>query len=232
MGFTIGGSRVVREIRPWGPPGRRPGGAWRRGRTATTECTAVAEYTGLWGWDVAPGARASAGHCSCGEASCAAPGAHPLDFAPEVPAGATLDDATRAWAEVPGASVLLPVGRTFEVLDVALSAGQHALVRLERMGLPLGPVCATPTGRTQFFVAPGAASELPGLLYRMGWDDAALDLHCLSTGSFITAPPSDHGGLGPVRWLRPPSLDTTATPPQARLLLGTLAYVCHRSAAV
>ncbi|NEC24472.1 DNA primase, partial [Streptomyces parvus] len=29
--------------------------------------------------------------------------------------------------------------------------------------------------------------------------------------------------------LRPPVLDTAAAPPQARLLLGTLAYVCHRS---
>lgn len=44
MGFTIGGIREMRS------------GARRRGRTA--ECTAVAEYTGLWGWAVAPGARA------------------------------------------------------------------------------------------------------------------------------------------------------------------------------
>ncbi|UUN29392.1 bifunctional DNA primase/polymerase [Streptomyces sp. FIT100] len=218
MGFTIGGSRV-REIRP---------GSRRRGRT--TEVTAVAEYTGLWGWDVVPGARASAGQCSCGDARCEAPGAHPLDFAPELPAGSTLDEAAKAWAQVPGAAVLLPTGRTFDVLDVALAAGRRALVRLERMGLPLGPVSATPADRAQFFVAPGAASELPQLLYRMGWDDADLDLHCLGPGAHITAPPSDHAGLGPVHWLRPPSLDTTATPPQARLLLGTLAYICHRSA--
>ncbi|MGY4936048.1 bifunctional DNA primase/polymerase, partial [Streptomyces sp. 900116325] len=45
MGFTIGGIREMRS------------GARRRGRTA--ECTAVAEYTGLWGWAVAPGARAA-----------------------------------------------------------------------------------------------------------------------------------------------------------------------------
>lgn len=220
MGFTIGGSRGVREIRP---------GSWRRGRT--TECTAVAEYTGLWGWDVVPGARASAGKCSCGDSSCASPGAHPLEFAPEVPAGATLDDVTRAWARVPGASVLLPVGRAFDVLEVAEQAGRRALVRLERMGLPLGPVCVTPTGRAQFFVAPGASTELPALLYRMGWDDADLDLHCLGPGSHLTAPPSDHAGLGPVRWLRPPVPDAPGAPPQARLLLGTLAYICHRSAA-
>ncbi|MFJ8077905.1 bifunctional DNA primase/polymerase [Streptomyces sp. NPDC096176] len=218
MGFTIGGTRGINQIRP---------GARRRGRT--TEATAVAEYTGLWGWAVIPGARALSGKCSCGEAGCTAPGAHPLDFALEVPAGATLEEAGKAWADVPGASLLLPVGRSFDILDVAAAAGRRAMVRMERMGLPLGPVCATPDGRCQFFVAPGAAVELPRLLYRMGWDDADLDLRCLGPGDHITAPPSDRGGLGPVRWLRPPSLDTAAAPPEARLLLGTLAYTCHRS---
>lgn len=214
MGFTIGGIREMRS------------GSRRRGRAA--EGTAVAEYTGLWGWAVAPGARAADGACSCGDGVCAAPGAHPLGFAREVPAGATLTIAANAWAETPGASMLLPVGRSFDVLDVAEAAGRRALVRMERMGLPVGPVTVTPTGRTQFFVAPGAAAGLPGLLYRMGWDDADLDLRALGPGSYITAPPSDLGGLGPVRWLRPPVPDTAVTPPQARLLLGTLAYICHR----
>ncbi|MFJ4922634.1 DNA primase [Streptomyces sp. NPDC088725] len=200
MGFTIGGTR-------------------RRGRTA--ECTAVAEYTGLWGWDVAPGARIAGGHCSCGAKSCPAPGAHPLG--PDIPAGATLDDVTKAWSD--GAAVLLPVGRTFDILDVTETAGSRALVRLERMGLPLGPVLATPEGRALFFVAPGACAQLPELLYRMGWDDADLDLRCLGPGARVPAPPS-----GPARWLRPPTLDT-AQPPQARLLLGTLAYITHRSQA-
>ncbi|MBO0915793.1 bifunctional DNA primase/polymerase [Streptomyces laculatispora] len=214
MGFTIGG---IRELRS---------GSRRRGRA--TEGTAVAEYTGLWGWAVTPGARAADGNCSCGKADCPSPGAHPLDCAREVPAGATLDTAARAWAEVPGASMLLPVGRSFDVLDVAEQSGRRALVRMERMGLPLGPVAVTPAGRAQFFVAPGAADGLPQLLYRMGWDDTGLDLRALGLGSHITAPPSDQGGLGPVRWLRPPPLDTAAAPPEARLLLGTLAYTCHR----
>ncbi|PZT76959.1 MULTISPECIES: bifunctional DNA primase/polymerase [unclassified Streptomyces] len=216
MGFTIG----IRELRT---------GARRRAR-ATTGITEVAEYTGLWGWAVVPGARVSGGVCSCGDGDCPAPGAHPLGFAREVPAGATLDAVARAWAEVPGAAVLLPAGRSFDVLDVAEAAGRRALVRMERMGLPLGPVAVTPRGRAQFFVAPGAADELPGLLYRMGWDDAGLDLRALGRGSHITAPPSDCGGHGPVRWLRPPGLDGAA-PPEARLLLGTLAYLCHRWAA-
>ncbi|MDN3294247.1 bifunctional DNA primase/polymerase [Streptomyces ficellus] len=217
MGFTIGGTRIL-------------SGARRRVGRVATECTVVAEYTGLWGWDVVPGARASSGRCSCGDSACTAPGAHPLGFAPEVPAGSTLDTAAEAWSRFPGAALMLPVGREFDVLEVAEEAGRRALVRLERMGLPLGPVCATPTGRAQFFVAPGAAAELPQLLYRMGWDDADLDLRCLGPGAYITAPPSDHGGLGPSRWLRPPTLDA-GPPPQARLLLGTLAYISHRSAA-
>ncbi|MFD7720475.1 bifunctional DNA primase/polymerase [Streptomyces sp. NPDC059814] len=214
MGFTIGG---IRELRS---------GSRRRGRAA--EGTAVAEYTGLWGWAVTPGARTVDGDCSCGETDCPSPGAHPLDFAREVPAGATLETAARAWAEVPGASMLLPVGRSFDVLDVAERSGRRALVRMERMGLPLGPVAVTPAGRAQFLVAPGAAAGLPQLLYRMGWDDARLDLRALGLGSHITAPPSDQGGLGPVRWLRPPAPDNAAAPPEARLLLGTLAYICHR----
>jgi hypothetical protein len=218
MGFTIGGIREIRSV------------ARRRGRSS--ECTAVAEFTGLWGWDAVPGARAVSGVCSCGRPECREPGAHPLEFAPRVPAGATLDDVGRTWGGFPGAAVMLPVGRAFDVLDVAEPAGRRALVRLERMGLPLGPVTATPEGRIQFFVAPGAAAELTDLLYRMGWDDpAALDLRGLGPGAFITAPPSDRGGLGPVRWLRPPALDSATRPPEARLLLGTLAYLAHRSRA-
>ncbi|MEW2449799.1 bifunctional DNA primase/polymerase [Streptomyces parvulus] len=223
MGFTIGigSSRGMRDIRS---------GARRRGRPS--ECTVVAEFTGLWGWEVVPGARTAAGACSCGRCDCPAPGAHPLDFAPRVPAGATLDEASEAWSQFPGAAVMLPVGRTFDVIEVADAAGRRALTRLERMGLPLGPVAVTPQGRAQFLVAPGAAAELPRLLYRLGWDDpSALDLRGLGAGTHITAPPSDRGGLGPVRWLRHPDLDSATRPPAARLLLGTLAYVAHRSRA-
>lgn len=215
MGFTIGGIRQIRS------------GSRRRGRGS--ECTRVAEFTGLWGWDVVPGTRAAAGACSCGEAGCPAPGAHPLDFAPVVPAGATLGEVSRAWGSFPGAAAMLRVGRSFDVIDVGEAAGRRALIRLERMALPLGPVALTPCGRAQFFVAPGAATELPQLLYRMGWDGADLDLYGLGPGEHITAPPFDRGGLGPARWLRPPVLDTAAQPPQARLLLGTLACMVHRA---
>ncbi|MFI9364738.1 bifunctional DNA primase/polymerase [Kitasatospora sp. NPDC053057] len=192
-----------------------------RRRTKVTASQAAAEYTGRWGWAVAtgtPGTGATAPtRCPCGSHRCAAPGLHPA------PGTA---DRTTAGAE---GSVLLPTGRAFDVLDVPEQAGLQALVRLERMGTQVGPVLAPPTGRMQFLVAAGTARRLPDLLYRMGWDDAALDLACHGEGSYVAAPPTVLGELGPVRWLRRPTRDNAGCPPEARLLLGTLAYACHRS---
>jgi hypothetical protein len=250
MVFTIGSMRQMRASRTGlrnaariaalsADPGTGSGtvsGARTGARrwTRASPGAAVGEYTSLYGWAVAPGARATrgGGACSCGDDGCGRPGAHPLHFAGEVPAGACAQEAAQLWARTPGAAVLLPTGRTFDVIDVAEAPGHQALARLERMGLPLGPVLVTPAGRAQFFVAPGAAQDLPQLLYRMGWDGAELDLRCLGPGEHVTAPPSDAGGLGPVRWLREPRPGVRSPvpqPPEARLLLGTLAYVSHRT---
>jgi hypothetical protein len=235
-GFTSDGMREVRRqrlaVRGAAEVAALTGvrsGALRRTHSAV--CAAVAEYTGRFGWPVVPGARVwRGGACSCGDPGCAAPGAHPLPL-PEVPAGAGPAQAAEAWGRAPGAPVLLPAGRSFDVLEVPESPGRRALARLERMGLQVGPVLLSPAGRAQFFVAPGAAAGLPGLLYRMGWDDALPGLRCLGPGDHVAAPPSDLAGLGPVRWLREPRPDADLRPPEARLLLGTLAYVCHRERA-
>ncbi|PYC79137.1 DNA primase [Streptomyces tateyamensis] len=204
-----------------------------RRRTRATACLAAAEYVGRWGWTVALGAapaRAQAGPCPCGRSRCAAPGLHPLPGRPvrELPPGAALQEVRALWDGEAGASVLLPAGRSFDVLDVPEPAGLRALVRLERMGTQVGPVLAAPGGRLLFFVALGTAEKLPDLLYRMGWDDAALDLACHGEGAYLAAPPTALPGQGPVRWLRRPCREGAARPPQARLLLGTLAYACHR----
>ncbi|MER7583245.1 bifunctional DNA primase/polymerase [Kitasatospora sp. NPDC097691] len=192
-----------------------------RRRTKVTASQAAAEYTGRWGWAVATGDPAGGAtaptRCPCGATRCAAPGLHP------VPGGEGRTRTGRAEA-----SVLFPTGRAFDVLDVPEQAGLQALVRLERMGTQVGPVLSAPTGRLQFLVAAGTARRLPDLLYRMGWDDAALDLTCHGEGSYVAAPPTVLGGLGPVRWLRRPTRDNAGCPPEARLLLGTLAYACHR----
>ncbi|WP_329567923.1 bifunctional DNA primase/polymerase [Kitasatospora sp. NBC_01266] len=211
-----------------------------RRRTRATAYMAAAEYAGRWGWTVALGGSpvrtgSSArprlgGGCACGRPHCAAPGLHPPHGVPvrELPAGASAHEARALWDGDPQASVLLPAGRGFDVLDVPEPAGLRALVRLERMGTQVGPVLAAPTGRLLFFVACGTAEKLPDLLYRMGWDDAALDLGCHGEGAYLAAPPTVLPGLGQVRWLRHPCRESAARPPEARLLLGTLAYACHR----
>ncbi|GHH76781.1 DNA primase [Kitasatospora indigofera] len=189
-----------------------PRGTRRRTRATAFQAAAfqaAAEYTGRWGWAVAAGAPAT----------------------PDGPhRGAPHQDGPTADGRPgPASAVLLPTGRAFDVLDVPEQAGLQALVRLERMGTQVGPVLAPPTGRLQFLVAAGAARRLPDLLYRMGWDDAALDLACHGEGGHVAAPPTVLDGLGPVRWLRRPTRDNAGCPPEARLLLGTLAYACHRS---
>jgi Bifunctional DNA primase/polymerase, N-terminal len=135
------------------------------------------------------------------------------------------------WNRTPNATLILPTGLAFDVLDVPERAGWRALDRLERMGTPLGPVAACPTGRVLFFVAPDTTGKLPHLLRRLGWDDIDLDLRCHGKGSYVFAPPSSIGGFGTMQWLRPPT-HTNRQCPEARLLLGTIAYSCHRSSAV
>lgn len=200
-----------------------------RRRTRVTAFQAAAEYTGRWGWAVAVGTPAVAtdipAHCPCAAPRCAAPGLHPVGA--ELPAGT--EARTLAGLHGDGAPVLFPTGRAFDVLDVPEQAGLQALVRLERMGTQIGPVLGSPTGRLQFLVAPGTARRLPDLLYRMGWDDTTLDLACHGEGTYVAAPPTVLGPLGPARWLRRPSRESAACPPEARLLLGTIAYACHRT---
>ncbi|MFD7918620.1 bifunctional DNA primase/polymerase [Streptomyces sp. NPDC059740] len=221
MGFTIAGNRDGRA-------GSRRVRSAAGARAATT--AAVREYAS-YGWDVVPGARSvrSAGTltCSCAVPTCLQPGDHPLRYAAAVPGGATAQEAEALWSQTPDAAVLLPAGRAFDVLDVPEAPGRAALCRLERMALPPGPVALTPTGRVRFLVAPGAVEGLAGLLYRMGWDGAELDLRPLGRGDHVMAPPSGVDGVGPVRWLRAPTPATAHRPPEARLLLGTLAYLCH-----
>ncbi|WP_405019335.1 bifunctional DNA primase/polymerase [Kitasatospora sp. NBC_00070] len=203
-----------------------------RRRLRGTAFEAAAEYTGRWGWavTVGTGTTRADGRCTCQAAHCAAPGLH-QGLGP----AHTVDPATGAGAadlnRLRGGetALLLPTGRAFDVLDVPAQPGLQALVRLERMGTQVGPVLGLPTGRLLFFVAPGAAQRLPELLYRMGWDDTTLDLACHGEGDYVAAPPTTLGPLGPTRWLRRPCRDSAACPPEARLLLGTIAYACHRT---
>ncbi|WTW97503.1 bifunctional DNA primase/polymerase [Streptomycetaceae bacterium NBC_01309] len=207
-------------------------GSRRRTRTALWQ--AVSEYVEQRRWPVTQGTYlvrdGRSTRCSCGRSACAAPGMHPSDPQWSAHATSTPAAARYLWSQWPDSTVVLPTGHAFDAISVPRHAGRRALVRLERMGTPLGPVLGTPTGRMFFLVAPGAATELPHLLYQMGWDDAELDLRCHGEGDYIFAPPSPLGMLGAAEWVRPPDADELVLP-EARLLLGTLAYACHRNSA-
>ncbi|MCT2592663.1 bifunctional DNA primase/polymerase [Streptomyces sp. N2-109] len=185
-------------------------------------------------WDVFPGTWLTPVggilRCSCEDAACTAPGAHPagVRWAGEAAGSATA--ARRLWSREPRASVLLPTGRTFDALDVPETAGCLATARMARTGRTPGPVISTPDGRMVFFVLPGAAPKLPGLVRKLGWSPARLDLVARGEGDWIAAPPTRLGGRGSMQWaLRPTAANRWL--PDAEELLPALAYACGHGAA-
>ncbi|MZD06016.1 DNA primase [Streptomyces sp. SID5785] len=182
-------------------------------------------------WDVFPGTWLESGdgvqRCSCGDAACPAPGAHPArpDWATQATGSAT--GARRLWAKQPTASVLLPTGRTFDAIDVPETAGFLALARMERMEITLGPVTCTPDRRMQFFVLPGAGAKVPDLVRRLGWPPASLDLVTLGEGQYVAAPPTRFGSRGAVQWACHPTAANRWLP-DAEELVSPLAYSCGR----
>ncbi|MEV7341599.1 bifunctional DNA primase/polymerase [Streptomyces sp. NPDC093544] len=182
-------------------------------------------------WDVFPGTWLEAvdgvHHCSCGDAACPAPGAHPAreDWATQATGSATV--ARRLWAKHPTASILLPTGRTFDAIDVPETAGFLALARMERMELTLGPVTCTPDRRMHFFVLPGASAKVPDLVRKAGWPAASLDLVALGEGAYVAAPPTRFGSRGAVQWACRPT-PANRWLPDAEELISPLAYACGR----
>lgn len=182
-------------------------------------------------WDVLAGAWLDTvkglQRCSCGQADCPAPGAHPT--APDWVNQATGSPVVvrRMWARTPGASILLPTGRTFDALDVPESAGCLALARMERRNVDLGPVTSTPDRRMLFFVLPGAAAKIPDLLRNLGWPPSSVDLAARGDGDYVVAPPTRVGRHGPTQWARRPTAANRWLP-DAEELVSTLAYACGR----
>ncbi|WP_167530040.1 bifunctional DNA primase/polymerase [Streptomyces calvus] len=182
-------------------------------------------------WDVVPGTWLDAvdgsHRCSCGDAACPAPGAHPArpDWMSEATGSATV--ARRMWQERPTASILLPTGLTFDTVSVPETAGFLALARMRRMELALGPVTLTPDRRMEFFVLPGAAAKVPDLLRRLGWAPSSLDLTVRGEGDFVAAPPTRVGSRGAVQWACRPTVANRWLP-DAEELMSPLAYACGR----
>lgn len=182
-------------------------------------------------WDVVPGTWLEAvegvHRCSCGDAACPAPGAHPArpDWAAQTTGSATV--ARRMWQKQPTASILLPTGRTFDAISVPETAGFLALARMERMGLALGPVTVTPDRRMEFFVLPGASVKVPELLRKLGWSSSSLDLAVRGEGDFVAGPPTRVGCRGAVQWACRPTAANRWLP-DVEELISPLAYACGR----
>lgn len=104
----------------------------------------------------------------------------------------------RWWLASPRRAVRLATGVRFDVLDVPGAAGARVLRRAERLGLPLGPVAATTSGRVRFFVAPGVAEDLPAMLDWLDWSGVELDLRAYGAGASVSAP-----SPWPATWLAP-----------------------------
>ncbi|KUL35523.1 DNA primase [Streptomyces sp. NRRL F-4489] len=185
-------------------------------------------------WEVFPGAwlehDGDTPRCSCDAVNCPLPGAHPTAPGWAALATGSASAVRRMWTRQPGASILLPTGRTFEALDVPETAGFLALARMERLGLTPGPVTRTPDRRMLFLVLPGAAAKVPHLLRALGWAPGALDLVCRGEGEYIAAPPTRVGPHGAVQWARRPTASNRWLP-DAEELISPLGYACARDAA-
>jgi hypothetical protein len=194
-------------------------------------------YAENWLWEVVPGTHLvedEAGtHCSCRAAHCARPGAHPAHQDWRLRASAGPGGVRHWWTVDPQAAILLPLGRSFDVLDVPETAGCLALARMERLGLRLGPVLAAPAEpgrrpRRLLFLAPaGTKAKLPELLHRFGWPPGRLDITGRGEGDWVVAPPSRLGPYGFAQWARPPST-LNRWLPDATELVGSLTYACQR----
>lgn len=183
----------------------------RTGRSAVL--TAALTYATEWQWPVLPGAGLRPGigrvrECGCAHPDCATPGAHPFD--PGLLAATTDARMVRWWwTNRPEAPIVLATGaRAACAVSLPAVAGVRALTALERAGVRLGPVVATPT-RWALLVAPYSLEVLGELLHRQEWVPGSLRFH--GEGGYVVLPPSVTGS-GRARWERAPQPRAGAVP--------------------
>ncbi|NEB16350.1 bifunctional DNA primase/polymerase [Streptomyces coelicoflavus] len=164
---------------------------------------AALTYAAQWRWPVLPGAAAdprARSRCSCPNPECTVPGAHPFD--PGLLAATTDARMVRWWwTNRPTAPIVLATGggAPCAVSLPALPAA-HALAALDRAGLRIGPVVASPT-RWSLLVRPYSMEQLGELLYAKDFVPGSLRFH--GEGGYLALPPSETGA-GTVRWERAP----------------------------
>lgn len=165
---------------------------------------AALTYATQWHWPVLPGVAPDPqgrSRCGCPKPECGAPGAHPFD--PGLLAATSDARMVRWWwTNRPTAPVILATGRGSAPCAVSLPAAPaaRALAALDRLGLRLGPVVASPD-RWFILVQPYSLEQLGELLYAKDFVPGSLRFH--GEGGYLPLPPSETG-RGVIRWERAP----------------------------
>ncbi|MFJ9345087.1 bifunctional DNA primase/polymerase [Streptomyces sp. NPDC101237] len=158
-----------------------------------------------WQWPVLPGVAADPqgrARCACPDPECTVPGAHPFD--PGLLAATTDERMVRWWwGNRPAAPIVLATGAAGKApcaVSLPALAASHALTLLDRRGMRLGPVVASPT-RWALLVKPYSMEQLGELLYAKDFVPGSLRFH--GEGGYLALPPSETG-QGAIRWERAP----------------------------
>ncbi|WP_338698278.1 bifunctional DNA primase/polymerase [Streptomyces sp. Q6] len=219
--------------------GRRRRLLSRRDSGKSDLISAALTFATAWQWPVLPGigleaaGRRDGVRCACPDPECTVPGAHPFD--PGLLAATTDERMVRWWwTNRPGAPIVLatgsPAGASGGRAPCAVSlpavAGARALAALDRTGIRLGPVVATPE-RLSILVAPYSMEQLGELLYAQDFVPGSLRFH--GDGGYIALPPSTTG-VGQVRWERAP-LPGSAAPwvPDVEAVVGAVVDALTRT---
>ncbi|EFL33306.1 conserved hypothetical protein [Streptomyces viridochromogenes DSM 40736] len=171
---------------------------------------AALTYATQWQWPVLPGVAADpqgTGGCACPDPECTVPGAHPFD--PGLLAATTDERMLRWWwGNRPAAPIILATGGKAPcAVSLPALPAARALEALDRTGMRLGPVVASPT-RWAILVKPYSMEQLGELLYAKDFVPGSLRFH--GDGGYLALPPSEVG-QGEIRWERAP-LPGSASP--------------------
>jgi hypothetical protein len=226
------------------------------GRRRQFDARLAAAYTYLsHGWPLLPGARSRLGRgaaprCTCSLPDCPRPGDHPaldgwqrLDVARQ----ATLDPGVAArWLVAnQDAALLSPIGLAFDTLDVPADLGRRALLRMERLGVRLGPVLHMPldgrddgleSGQIVFLVAPGTARPVTDWLDQLaGPGGTCVRARGRADGAWLRLPERQRPRPlrpGAVEWLNQPHGDgqrSARVLPVGDQLMAALTYACRHT---
>lgn len=165
--------------------------------------SAALTFAAEWRWPVLPGVAPDPrgrSRCTCPDPECTVPGAHPFD--PGLLAATTDERMVRWWwANRPDAPIVLATGGKAPcAVSLPAAAAARALDALDRVGMRLGPVIASPT-RWSLLVKPYSMEQLGELLYAKDFVPGSLRFH--GEGGYLALPPSGTG-QGAVRWERGP----------------------------